>query len=90
MLLGEGRVGKTSTVLRYVHDKFDDRTQATIQASFLNKRISVAGENVNIAIWVSAPTAPQSASSSASACRLTAAEYQINGRTRQARSDSMH
>jgi len=44
-------VGKTSTVLRYVHDKFDDRTQATIQASFLNKRISVAGENVNIAIW---------------------------------------
>lgn len=51
VLLGEGRVGKTSTVLRYVHDKFDDRTQATIQASFLNKRISVAGENVNIAIW---------------------------------------
>merc|ERR1711998_695392 len=51
VLLGEGRVGKTSTVLRYVHDKFDDRTQATIQASFLNKRLSVAGEQVNIAIW---------------------------------------
>merc|ERR1711998_327528 len=51
VLLGEGRVGKTSTVLRYVHDKFDDRTQATIQASFLNKRLSVAGQQVNIAIW---------------------------------------
>merc|ERR1711998_329095 len=51
VLLGEGRVGKTSTVLRYVHDKFDDRTQATIQASFLNKRLSVAGAQVNIAIW---------------------------------------
>merc|ERR1711998_273839 len=51
VLLGEGRVGKTSTVLRYVHDKFDDKTAATIQASFLNKRLSVAGEQVNIAIW---------------------------------------
>merc|ERR1711998_590506 len=51
VLLGEGRVGKTSTVLRYVQDKFDDRTQATIQASFLSKRLSVAGENVSIAIW---------------------------------------
>ena len=52
VLLGEGRVGKTSTVLRYVHDKFDDACQATIQASFLSKRLSVAGENVSIAIWV--------------------------------------
>merc|ERR1711904_353198 len=51
VLLGEGRVGKTSTVLRYVQDKFDDKSAATIQASFLNKRLSVAGEQVNIAIW---------------------------------------
>merc|ERR1712178_365924 len=51
VLLGEGRVGKTSTVLRYVQDKFEDKQQATIQASFLNKRLSVAGEQVNIAIW---------------------------------------
>lgn len=55
VLLGEGRVGKTSTVLRYVHDKFDDKCQATIQASFLSKRLSVAGENVSIAIWVRHP-----------------------------------
>jgi len=51
VLLGEGRVGKTSTVLRYVQNKFDDRTSATIQASFLNKRISVAGQNTNLVIW---------------------------------------
>merc|ERR1712167_536812 len=51
VLLGEGRVGKTSTVMRYVQDKFDDKSAATIQASFLNKRLSVAGEQVNIAIW---------------------------------------
>merc|ERR1711967_200957 len=37
--------------MRYVQDKFDDKSAATIQASFLSKRLSVAGENVSIAIW---------------------------------------
>ena len=52
VLLGEGRVGKTSLVLRFCKDTFSESQPPTIQASFLSKRLSVAGENVSIAIWV--------------------------------------
>jgi len=51
VLLGEGRVGKTSTVLRYVQDKFDDKMQATIQASFLKKVLMINQTTINMAIW---------------------------------------
>ncbi|KAK8746585.1 hypothetical protein OTU49_017091 [Cherax quadricarinatus] len=51
VLLGEGCVGKTSLVLRYVEDKFNDRHITTLQASFLTKRINLSGKRVNLAIW---------------------------------------
>lgn len=51
VLLGEGCVGKTSLVLRYVEDKFNDRHITTLQASFLTKRVSLNGKRVNLAIW---------------------------------------
>ncbi|XP_064613731.1 ras-related protein Rab-21-like [Liolophura sinensis] len=51
VLLGEGCVGKTSLVLRYVENKFNDKHITTLQASFLNKRINIGGKRVNIAIW---------------------------------------
>lgn len=35
VLLGEGCVGKTSLVLRYVEDKFNDKHFSTIQVSLL-------------------------------------------------------
>lgn len=35
VLLGEGCVGKTSLVLRYVEDKFNERHISTIQVSFI-------------------------------------------------------
>lgn len=35
VLLGEGCVGKTSVVLRYVEDKFNDRHLTTLQVSFI-------------------------------------------------------
>lgn len=50
-LLGEGRSGKTSLLLRYVKDTFDDRQVSTIQASFLEKRLNVSNKTVSIAIW---------------------------------------
>jgi Ras-related protein Rab-21 len=40
-LLGEGRAGKTSILLRYTMDKFSDNQQHTVQASHLNKKISI-------------------------------------------------
>lgn len=33
VLLGEGCVGKTSLVLRYVEDKFNDKHYSTLQVS---------------------------------------------------------
>ena len=50
MLLA-GRVGKTSLLLRYVTNVFSDTQPATIQASYLTKRITVEGATLNLAIW---------------------------------------
>lgn len=51
VLLGEGCVGKTSLVLRYVENKFNDKHLSTLQASFLNKKLNIGGKRVNLAIW---------------------------------------
>lgn len=51
VLLGEGCVGKTSLVLRYVEDKFNNKHISTVQASFLNKKINIDGKRLTLAIW---------------------------------------
>ena len=51
VLLGEGRVGKTSLLLRYVNDVFNDAQPATIQASYLTKRVNVDGASTQLAVW---------------------------------------
>ncbi|OXU26246.1 ras-related protein Rab-21 [Nasonia vitripennis] len=51
VLLGEGCVGKTSVVLRYVEDKFNDKHISTLQASFFKKKLNINGKRVNLAIW---------------------------------------
>lgn len=51
VLLGEGCVGKTSLVMRYVEDVFNTKHVTTLQASFLNKKISLAGRRINLSIW---------------------------------------
>eukprot|EP00053_Salpingoeca_punica_P007099 m.65621 g.65621 ORF g.65621 m.65621 type:complete len:211 (-) comp13999_c0_seq3:304-936(-) len=51
VLLGEGCVGKTSLVLRYCQAVFNEKHVTTLQASFLKKRINIAGKRVDLAIW---------------------------------------
>ncbi|XP_022293695.1 ras-related protein Rab-21-like [Crassostrea virginica] len=51
VLLGEGCVGKTSLVLRYVENKFNDKHITTLQASFLEKKLNIGGKRVNLSIW---------------------------------------
>mmetsp|Transcript_63989 Transcript_63989/g.176766 ORF Transcript_63989/g.176766 Transcript_63989/m.176766 type:complete len:151 (-) Transcript_63989:22-474(-) len=47
-----GRVGKTSILLRYVRDEYNDRQQSTLQASYLDKRVSGPGNKpVQLSIW---------------------------------------
>ncbi|XP_015609245.1 ras-related protein Rab-21 [Cephus cinctus] len=51
VLLGEGKVGKTSLVLRYVEDMFNDKHIITTQASFLKKKLNINGKRINLDIW---------------------------------------
>jgi Ras-related protein Rab-21 len=51
VLLGEGAVGKTSLVVRYVDNKFNDKHISTLQASFLTKNINIAGRRLTLSIW---------------------------------------
>lgn len=51
VLLGEGCVGKTSIILRYLEDKFNDKHYQTLQASFVTKKLNISGRPVNMAIW---------------------------------------
>merc|ERR1712137_1019054 len=51
VLLGEGCVGKTSIVLRYCENQFNENHITTIQASFLRKALNISAQRVNLAIW---------------------------------------
>lgn len=51
VLLGEGRVGKTSILLRYIRGEYSDNQISTLQASYLDKKITVSGANVQLSVW---------------------------------------
>ena len=44
-------MGKTSLILRYVRQVFAENQQATIQASFLTKKLTLGNSRVKLAIW---------------------------------------
>ncbi|KAK0396045.1 hypothetical protein QR680_001541 [Steinernema hermaphroditum] len=51
VLLGEGAVGKSSLMLRYVENKFSPRHLSTVQAACLTKKVMVDGNYVDLNIW---------------------------------------
>ncbi|KAL8934900.1 MAG: hypothetical protein Q9216_005673, partial [Gyalolechia sp. 2 TL-2023] len=52
VLLGESAVGKSSLVLRFVKDQFDDYRESTIGAAFLTQTISLDDSTtVKFEIW---------------------------------------
>lgn len=46
-----GRVGKTSILLRYIEGSYDERQVSTLQASYLDKKLAVDGQNVQLSLW---------------------------------------
>jgi len=52
VLLGEGRVGKTSILLRYVRDEFQEKQQSTLQASYLDKKLAVGTTNAQVRLQI--------------------------------------
>merc|ERR1719353_835424 len=51
VILGEGRVGKTSLLRRYVTSNFDDREVSTQNAAYLEKKVAIRGEQVQLCLW---------------------------------------
>ncbi|XP_061841415.1 ras-related protein Rab-9A-like [Nerophis lumbriciformis] len=51
VLLGDGGVGKSSLMNRFVADKFDSHLFHTIGVEFLNKELDVDGQSVRLQIW---------------------------------------
>ncbi|XP_061551527.1 ras-related protein Rab-9A-like [Phycodurus eques] len=51
ILLGDGGVGKSSLMNRYVSEKFDCRLFHTIGVEFLNKELEVDDQSVTLQIW---------------------------------------
>jgi Ras-related protein Rab-21 len=51
VLLGEGRVGKTSILLRYTKGEYSDRQVSTLQASYLDKKLTVGSQPIQLSIW---------------------------------------
>ena len=51
VLLGEGRVGKTSLLLRYINNSFSEKQTSTFQASYQEKILNIGNNSVSLAIW---------------------------------------
>ena len=44
-------MGKTSILLRYIRGEYDDRQVSTLQASYLDKKLVVENNNVQLSLW---------------------------------------
>ena len=53
IVLGDGAVGKTSLIRRYVENKFEDTYNVTLGAEFLSKTVQIKKPEkvVKLAIW---------------------------------------
>lgn len=51
VLLGDGGVGKSSLMNRFVSGKFDSQSFHTIGVEFLNKDVTLEGETFTLQIW---------------------------------------
>ena len=51
VILGEGRVGKTSILKRYFNNVFDDQQQSTVNAAFYEKDFSISGTKIHFKFW---------------------------------------
>ena len=51
VILGDGAVGKSALMNRFVNNKFDSQSFHTIGVEFLNKDVKVGGEIFTLQIW---------------------------------------
>jgi len=51
LLIGDSDVGKSSILLRFTEDKYDEDQPCTIGVDFKIKMVSFAGKKINLTIW---------------------------------------
>lgn len=51
IILGDGAVGKSALMNRFVNNKFDTQSFHTIGVEFLNKEVKVGGKTYTLQIW---------------------------------------
>ncbi|CAF5086208.1 unnamed protein product, partial [Rotaria magnacalcarata] len=51
LIIGESGVGKSSLLLRFTDDRFDQDLSATIGVDFKVKQLEIDGNRVKLAIW---------------------------------------
>jgi len=51
LMIGDSDVGKSSILLRFTEDKFDEEHPCTIGVDFKIKLVSFAGKKINLTIW---------------------------------------
>ena len=52
VMLGEGRVGKTSLLHRFLKSEFDENCPSTVKANmYANSRMEVNGQIADVAVW---------------------------------------
>ena len=55
-LLGDSYVGKTSIILKYIKNDFNEQEQPSIGNRYVCKKIVIDGTNYNLNIWDTAGT----------------------------------
>ncbi|MEM2143578.1 MAG: Rab family GTPase [Candidatus Thorarchaeota archaeon] len=51
ILVGEGGVGKTSILVRFTENRFDENMKMTIGTGFASRKMAVNGSEVTLIIW---------------------------------------
>ena len=51
IVIGDGKVGKTSIIRRYVHEQFDPKYKKTIGVAHAVKRLSINESEVTLTLW---------------------------------------
>jgi GTP-binding protein of the ras superfamily involved in termination of M-phase len=50
-MLGDVQVGKTSLMVKYVNDRFDENYMMTLGVNFLEKKVELKNTEINMMIW---------------------------------------
>ena len=51
IIIGDSGVGKTSIIQRYYEDSFNENSQITLKAHFLEKEVIISDRKIDLELW---------------------------------------